>query len=168
MSPNYRFLDKNEKHAHSLRAKMTPPEERLWSILSKRTNPSFKAQVPVLNWILDFYSPEINLAIEVDGNWHRSRRVQEKDRIRDLRLWEEAGVYTLRVGVWNVFKDLDGVVSRIDTVIDNLNTLDHTSPLLRYRSKTSRIITYSPEEKQKLIKELEARGKGAPQRYSPC
>jgi very-short-patch-repair endonuclease len=42
----------------------------------------FLRQSPVLHYILDFYSSEVKLAIEIDGNQHYSLHIQT-DNFRD-------------------------------------------------------------------------------------
>jgi len=155
--------------AAKYRENLTPPEAKLWNILSRGLEGySFRSQEPVLNWILDFYSPELNLAVEVDGNWHKSSVNRRRDSDRDRRLWEDAGILVLRVSAGAVFSDIEGVIKRIQSVIEYVKVLDFNSPLLRYKAKTTKLIQRSPEEKDKLIKELEKRGHTERIRHSPC
>lgn len=164
-----KYYSRNEKLASKWRNNLTPPESKLWEHLSKGIKDySFRAQEPLLNWVVDFYSPELNFAIEVDGNWHNSSTNKRRDKEKDKRLWEEAGVLVLRIGAAAIFHDFYGVVERINTAIDNLKNLDNKSPLLRYKAKTTKFIQYSPEEKAKLIESLEKRGRIEKIQHSPC
>ncbi len=43
----------------------------------------FRRQHAVGNYILDFYCPEIQLGIELDGEFHSGPVAEEKDRERD-------------------------------------------------------------------------------------
>ncbi len=63
-------------------------------------------------YILDFYCPEISLAVELDGGQHAKEENQEYDSQRNLYL-EANGVKTLRF--WNneVLLNLDGVLENI-------------------------------------------------------
>ncbi len=58
--------------AKSLRSKMTRAETQLWEELKKAPFSQFKfrRQHPVQNYIVDFYSHSLKLAIEVDGKYH--------------------------------------------------------------------------------------------------
>ena len=60
--------------------------------------PEPQTQVPMLGYKLDFYWPELRLALEVDAyGTHGSRRRFESDRRRDARLLTEKGIIVLRV-----------------------------------------------------------------------
>lgn len=48
----------------------------------------FHRQVPMLDYIVDFYCHELNLAIEVDGPSHSSDAAKQYDQYRELRLAE--------------------------------------------------------------------------------
>jgi very-short-patch-repair endonuclease len=60
----------------------------LWSWLRDRrfTGYRFRRQYPILHYILDFYCPELKLAIEVDGSDHETAWVSEYDDERSERL----------------------------------------------------------------------------------
>jgi very-short-patch-repair endonuclease len=101
--------------ARELRRNGTKPEARLWSVL--RGTPlgvSFRRQHPVGPYILDFYSPALKLAIEVDGSQHFDK--QEYDR-RRTRYLNAKGIRVLRF--WNneVSENFDGVCERIAEAI---------------------------------------------------
>jgi very-short-patch-repair endonuclease len=53
----------------------------------------FHRQKPVLTYVVDFYCPELMLAIEVDGNSHIGN--EKKDTLRQEAI-EEKGVHFLR------------------------------------------------------------------------
>lgn len=164
-----RFLSRNEKMANRYRKNPTPPEEILRAkLLDGVCGYTFGFQVPLLNYILDFYSPELNFGIEIDGKAHKYTINRRRVRERDQRLWEEAGVMILRVSARALYENPEEVLERIGVMIKNLEKIDRDSPLLRLRAKTSRVISYSPEEKKELIRRLEARGKIDKKSYSPC
>jgi hypothetical protein len=58
--------------ARTMRRDMTDAERRVWTVLRDRRLGGFKfrRQYPVAPCVLDFYSPEAGLAIEVDGGQH--------------------------------------------------------------------------------------------------
>jgi len=89
------------KRARRLRGDMSVGEKWLWSqIRGNQMGFRFKRQVPVDDYVLDFYCPEASLAIEVDGEQHANRA--EQDLRRDVRL-AELGVETLRIPSLDLF-----------------------------------------------------------------
>ena len=59
--------------ARRLRNESTYSEILLWQeIKNKQLGYQFHRQVPLLDYIVDFYCHELHLAIEVDGNCHES------------------------------------------------------------------------------------------------
>ncbi len=61
---------------------MTNTEKVLWSKVRGKqiSNIKFDRQVIVDNFIIDFYSKELKLAIEIDGSIHDSRK--EYDEVK--------------------------------------------------------------------------------------
>jgi len=80
-----------------LRNHSTAAESTLWTILKNRNvgNLKFRRQHSVGNFILDFYCPELKLAIELDGEFHADSGVISRDKERDEFL-KEYGVQVLR------------------------------------------------------------------------
>ena len=74
--------------ARNLRRVLTLSERRLWSWLRNRTFEGFKfrRQFPVDRFVLDFYCPELSLAIEVDGRQHEQQPLADSDTYRTERL----------------------------------------------------------------------------------
>jgi very-short-patch-repair endonuclease len=76
----------------------SPPEETLLRLIRAAGLPEPRTQFPVLDFRLDFYWPELRLAVEVDAyGTHGSRTRFEQDRRRDARLLSEQGIVVLRV-----------------------------------------------------------------------
>jgi len=95
--------------ANRMREEMTPPEQRVWNLVRDRgMGVEFGAQVPLLGYILDFFCPQLGLAIETDGRHHGSARVRRRDTVRD-RVFREHGVWTLRFTASAVADDLPRV-----------------------------------------------------------
>jgi len=87
--------------AKKLRSNMTLGEIALWrEVKNKKLGVRFSRQIPINNFIVDFYCKELQLAIEVDGSIHFEEGQQEKDASRQKRL-ESLGVNVIR------FSDLD-------------------------------------------------------------
>ena len=76
----------------------SPPEERLLELIRAGGLPEPRLRVHVLGYRLDFFWPELGLAVEVDAyGTHGSRARFESDRRRDARLLTEEGIYVLRL-----------------------------------------------------------------------
>jgi hypothetical protein len=76
----------------------SPPEEGMLILIRAAGLPEPVLRAYVLGYRLDFYWPELRLALEVDAyGTHGSRRRFESDRRRDARLLTEKGITVLRV-----------------------------------------------------------------------
>jgi very-short-patch-repair endonuclease len=76
----------------------SPPEERLLVLIRAAGLPEPQPQVWVLGYRLDFFWPQLRLAVEVDAyGTHGGRARFEADRRRDARLLTEKGITVLRV-----------------------------------------------------------------------
>ncbi len=75
----------------------SPPEERLLALIRAAGLPEPQPQVPILGYRLDFYWPDLRLAVEVDSyGTHGGRARFEADRRRDARLLTEKGIVVIR------------------------------------------------------------------------
>src|SRR2546428_13385229 len=81
-----------------MRRSQTTAEKRLWTWLRDRRFASFKfrRQHPVAGFILDFYCPELKLAIELDGSHHSTRWMSDYDTFRTTML-AKYGIEVLRI-----------------------------------------------------------------------
>ena len=88
--------DLKEK-ARKLRNESTYSEVLLWMEIKNRKllGYQFHRQVPMLDYIVDFYCHELMLAIEVDGDSHSSDEAKDYDLKRQQRL-EAYGVHFIR------------------------------------------------------------------------
>ena len=97
-----------------LRVDQTNAEAVLWSRLRRKQllGIKFHRQFSVGNYILDFFSPSINLAIELDGSQHAEKDVALYDSVRTAFL-NKLNIRVIRF--WNnqVFNDLDAVLEAI-------------------------------------------------------
>ena len=111
--------------ARKLRKNMTLGEVLLWQeIRDRKLGYQFHRQVPILNYIVDFYCHELNLVIEIDGSSHDHPEVAVNDFERQEEL-ENEGIRFLRFDEKEVRDNLDDVVE----VIDNWIKLYGSSPL---------------------------------------
>jgi len=99
---------------------MTLGEISLWrEIKAKKLGYRFSRQIPVDQFIVDFYCKELNLAIEVDGSIHFREGAQEKDAIRQKRL-ESLGVTVIRFGDGDAKNNLSWAIEEIKKEIERL------------------------------------------------
>ena len=93
---------------------MTRAEVLLWQQLRARQMEGydFDRQRPIDEYIVDFFSKDLMLAVEVDGVTHDSATGQQHDRRRQQRL-EALGVRFLRFQDEEVRQNLEGVLTVI-------------------------------------------------------
>lgn len=104
--------------ARRLRIRCTESESLLWSrIRRKSLGYEFHRQVPIDEYIVDFYCHELMLAIEVDGSSHDNK--QDYDKRRQGRL-ESMGVRFVRFENCDVKKGLRDVLRVLQDVITEL------------------------------------------------
>lgn len=97
-----------------LRKNMPKAEVVLWSKLKDKGlyGYKFRRQYSVREFVIDFYCPELKLAIEVDGDSHFIEGAEERDRERQ-RIIESYGITFLRFTNTEVYESLDGVMEKI-------------------------------------------------------
>jgi very-short-patch-repair endonuclease len=76
----------------------------------------FYRQRPLLDYIVDFYCPQVRLVIEIDGGQHFNEEGIRADRIRDARLIT-AGLKVLRFDNRQVLAETDAVMEAITRVV---------------------------------------------------
>ena len=111
------------KYAQELRKNMTLEEKHLWYDFLKKLSITVKRQYVVGNYILDFFIPSANIAIELDGSQHYEPEAREVDRKRDAEL-ALVGIKVLRYNNNEINSNFRGVVEdilkNIDIEHDNL------------------------------------------------
>jgi very-short-patch-repair endonuclease len=105
----------------SLRSNMPKAEEWVWARLRDQQveGYKFRRQYSVGAFVVDFYCPELRLAIEIDGPSHEMDGIPEYDAQRQLFL-EEKGITVLRVTNAQVYKDVDAAIRAIVAAIGYL------------------------------------------------
>ena len=102
--------------ARQHRAMPTPTENKLWQELrNRKLDPRFRRQHPIDRFIADFYCPEKNLVIEVDGPIHQY--TQEEDALRQAFI-ESHGLRVLRFTTDQVDNAFDTVLAEIRLAIE--------------------------------------------------
>ncbi|MEO1010758.1 MAG: DUF559 domain-containing protein [Bacteroidota bacterium] len=88
------YNPKLKEYARQLRKNSTLAEVLLWKNIKRRAlGVQFHRQVPLLDYIVDFYCHELRLAIEIDGDSHEYKYAYDAKR---QGLLEEQGVVFVR------------------------------------------------------------------------
>lgn len=104
--------------ARRLRKNSTLPEVLLWQNIKQRAyGVQFHRQVPMLNYIVDFYCHEIGLAIEIDGSSHDHAFEYDTKRQGELEVY---GVTFLRFSNEEVKKNMFSVLLVIEETVKEL------------------------------------------------
>ena len=83
----------------------------------------FLRQYSVDQYVIDFYCPEIKLAIEIDGDSHfADKKAIEYDKKREKHI-KQFGIVFLRFNNLEVYQNLDKVFERIEEKIEELLSL---------------------------------------------
>lgn len=111
MSKNYLipYREDLKAKARELRKNSTLSEILLWQEIKERKllGYQFHRQVPMLDFIVDFYCHELKLVIEIDGSSHNYTYDYDSYRQNEL---EKYGVKFLRFDDLEVKKDLQNVM----------------------------------------------------------
>lgn len=110
------YRDDLKQKARALRKNPTEAEALLWDkIRRKSLRVEFHRQVPILDYIVDFYCHEIGLVIELDGTSHKSKFWEDTKRQGRI---ESYGVHFLRFSNLEVFSNIENVIGSIQEFID--------------------------------------------------
>jgi very-short-patch-repair endonuclease len=105
----------SSKSARALRDSLTPSEALLWSALrGRRLGVTFRRQVLIGRYIVDFVAPAARLVVEIDGSFHDGRG--RTDARRDGAL-VSAGYRVLRLEAQLVLTALPLAVARVRAVL---------------------------------------------------
>ena len=104
-------LRQKRQSRRSLRNNATSAERKLWRSLRGKQLDGFKfrRQHSIDRYILDFFCPSVNLAIELDGETHYTPEAIEYDRVRDEYL-EAVGIKVVRYRNQDVYENIEGVL----------------------------------------------------------
>jgi N-acetyl-alpha-D-muramate 1-phosphate uridylyltransferase len=118
------------KRAEELRKSMIHEEEIIWRELSgNKLDVKFRRQHPLLFYIADFYCHQVKLVIEIDGLIHSKEDVKINDGIRQKEI-EGLGIKVVRFTNQQVLHNLEGVIKRIMSIINELKDSRDQSPPL--------------------------------------
>ena len=114
------MLSKHNKQlvpfAKQLRKEMTKEERHLWYDFLRTHPVRFSRQKVLGKYIVDFYSAQAKLVIELDGSQHYEDRNLENDAQRTAFL-EEYGLTVIRIPNNEICRNFRGVCEYIDLMI---------------------------------------------------
>ena len=110
----------------ALRNNMPVAEKIIWAKLRGRQieGCKFRRQYSIGAFVIDFYAPELKLALEIDGESHFLDGAKEYDDERQAFL-EEKGTKVLRFTNEQIYHELDGVIT---TISQTIQVLRETTP----------------------------------------
>ncbi len=106
--------------ARKLRKQGILSEVLLWKEIQRKAfGVEFHRQVPMLEYIVDFYCHELMLVIEIDGITHDFEGAEAKDETRQKEI-EAYGVTFLRFNDSEIKKNMRGVLQAIEHTVELL------------------------------------------------
>ena len=106
----------------SLRNYSTSAEAVLWTKLKNKQieGLKFRRQHSIGNYVVDFYCPQLNLGIELDGEFHASYQDIIRDEKRDKFLLD-LGIRILRFENKIVFEKPEEIIIQIKNILRTKN-----------------------------------------------
>jgi very-short-patch-repair endonuclease len=113
-------------NSRTLRTNSTLSEVLLWNELKagKLKGYKFNRQKPIGNFIVDFYCRKLALVIEVDGDSHTEREIEDLKRATKI---ENLGLNILRFEDIEVKHALDSVLKKLKDYVDQFEVKVSTS-----------------------------------------
>lgn len=104
--------------AKKLRKNLTWGEAKLWKYLKSKqmNNIKFHRQIPILEYIIDFYCKEHKLAIEIDGKSHDE--IRYNNDIKRQNELEKLRIKVLRFSEAEVLSNIDNVLISIEYEVE--------------------------------------------------
>ncbi len=120
MTKIYNRPEQKEKR-QALRRERTKAEVLLWQRLraGQVGGWKFRQQYSVGPYVLDFYCPQLKLALEIDGPTHEGDEAAAYDANRQAFI-ESYGICFLRFSNKQIYRQLDAVVESIVTTAEQL------------------------------------------------
>jgi len=123
---SYNHYNKDLKQfARNLRNNSTLPEVILWNKILKRKQLrgyQFLRQRPIENYIVDFFSKDLKLIVEVDGEIHRFRKSRDKKREEEL---VKLGFSIIRFQNEEILNELFHVERTLENFIDEFEEINN-------------------------------------------
>lgn len=111
------FPNRLTPYAKQLRQDMSREERHLWQGFLKQYPIPFQRQYVCQNYILDFYCPKANLAVELESSQHYEIGNRDRDAQRTKEL-EALGMRVLRFTNLEIEKNFEGVRQEIHRVVE--------------------------------------------------
>lgn len=117
LTTEYPVRSRIREFADSNRKNPTPAERELRRILDQLNGGvlrgKYKCQHAISGkWIVDFFFPEIRLAIEVDGSIHLTEEQREQDRLKEADC-ARFDITMLRIGNREVYRDRESLIEKL-------------------------------------------------------
>ncbi|MDM9629191.1 DUF559 domain-containing protein [Rhizobium sp. S152] len=105
-------------NAKRMRKALTDAELKLWNALRahRLMGLSFRRQLPIAGYIVDFARPSHRLIVELDGSQHAAKANADYDLVRTYNL-ESAGWTVIRFWNDDVLRDIDNVCLHILAIL---------------------------------------------------
>lgn len=111
------YKTQNIPHAKRNRRDPTPLERKLWFEVLETLPQKFYWQRSIGNYIVDFYCPEAQLVLEVDGDSHFTPEGQLRDAERTAYL-KAQGLRLLRFTNLEVAENIEGVYQQVAKALE--------------------------------------------------
>jgi len=117
MTKHYNKSSEKEKR-RKLRQNQTNAEDLVWRYLRNRQllGYKFKRQYSVDHFVIDFYCPELKLAVELDGASHNNPEQREYD-IKRQKYLEEFNIKFVRIKDEDLFGNTNQAFMKIENTI---------------------------------------------------
>ncbi|RUX21107.1 endonuclease domain-containing protein [Mesorhizobium sp. M2A.F.Ca.ET.042.01.1.1] len=111
---HHRVSPVSRGNARKMRKQMTDAGLKLWNEVRahRLMGLSFRRQMPIAGYIVDFACPDKKLVVEIDGSQHALAEVSASDAARTAKL-ESLGWTILRFWNDDVIRDIDNVCQHI-------------------------------------------------------
>ncbi|TPI79988.1 DUF559 domain-containing protein [Mesorhizobium sp. B2-8-9] len=111
---HHRVSPAHRGNARKMRKQMTDAELKLWNEIRahRLMGLSFRRQMPIAGYIVDFACPDKKLIVEIDGSQHALAEVSASDTARTAKL-EALGWTILRFWNDDVIRDIDNACKHI-------------------------------------------------------
>lgn len=111
----YFYNNKSLKHRrNNLRWNTTNAEKILWEMVRcrKMLGYKFRRQYSAGPYIIDFYCPELRLAIELDGIQHSNKENVQYDQERE-KILQSLNIKTLRFWNYEILEDPEKIIEKL-------------------------------------------------------
>jgi len=116
-------LKEQERARRQLRTCGTAAEATLWKMLKNKqiAGIRFRRQFSIGPFIVDFYSPQLNLVVELDGMVHFTPEAMEYDEQRAEYIQGTTGATILRFENKVVFDNPEIIFNAIEDIKNSMN-----------------------------------------------